>query len=190
MVAHLGGMCSRCAAWPMTCNRPTRKVSATACAQPWKEIGSSQATWLPPLYPRYSPRQKAWEKLGATEKRRDPLGECLGKFAFFSLGRQSTCKGRSKFSDTIQRLHLALFSQHSTKACFSKAAALRILGGKDGLDTFWPFDPECGVIPEDAALMGGGVIVRGFVEELRSVREHDKAVGKAFGYPKLALVFR
>ncbi|MDD3651745.1 hypothetical protein [Immundisolibacter sp.] len=37
--------------------------------------------------------------------------------------------------------------------------------------------------------MSRRLIVRGFVEELGGIREHEKVMGKPFGNPKLALTF-
>ena len=52
-----------------------------------------------------------------------------------------------------------------------------------------PLDANGGVIPGQAALVAGVVEVRDFIAEFGGFRQHQKAVGEAFGDVKLLFVF-
>lgn len=53
-----------------------------------------------------------------------------------------------------------------------------------------PLNPDLWIVPHDSAFIGRAVNVVAFVAELRLVREHEKAVGKASGNEELPRVFR
>ena len=80
--------------------------------------------------------------------------------------------------DVILGKHLSL-RQRQTCLVFGRQLRRQALG---------PGDANGRVVPRDAALVRGGVVVGGFVQEVRGVRQDHKAVGKALRNPHLFVV--
>ncbi len=70
----------------------------------------------------------------------------------------------------------------------AQGRAFGVLGGQAGLPVKTPVDADLWIVPGDAALVLGRVVVGGLVEEVRALAEHDESVGEARGHPHLALV--
>lgn len=51
-----------------------------------------------------------------------------------------------------------------------------------------PVDRDRGVVPAQAPFVFRGVVVRGLVEEIDALGEHQKAVSKAWRNPELAMI--
>jgi hypothetical protein len=58
------------------------------------------------------------------------------------------------------------------------------------LGVLGPIDPDGGIVPNQAAFVLGGIVVRGFVKHLRRLAQHEEPVRKALGDPELLLVGR
>lgn len=83
---------------------------------------------------------------------------------------------------------IALLKKLLEAVSFFKRFRSLVLGRQDGRDVRGPVDGQGRVVPQKAALVCRRVVVRGLVQELGRVAEHDETVRKTLGYPELVLV--
>ena len=69
-----------------------------------------------------------------------------------------------------------------------KQFSLLVFGGKCGYADVGPLYADGRIIPGNAAFMFRRVVIGGFVEKFRRLRQHDKAMRKALWHPHLAVV--
>ena len=93
--------------------------------------------------------------------------------------------GQGTLAEAAKAVHAQGSGKHFR---LRQGQALRILGRQARLTRKLPVNRQRGIVPGNAALMLGSVVIGGFVQKLGGVAEHHKAVRKARWHPELAVV--